>query len=302
MKQHIKLNSKEIKQMDILRQVRLQSFSDEKEMVGVHINTGENAGNGLRYISGNAPTENNEIVLSYLMSKELNKSIGDEVEIIANGKTEKFKISGIYQDITSGGKTAKTIRAFLDIEAEKYTYGIRLSDNGKISEITNELKKRLGSGYVIENMEEFLEQTFGSVTTQAKSVSTTVFLIVIFISGLIIMLFIKLLLVKDGSALALKKALGISYASIIKQELYPILISGGIGSLTGVVLVEVFGDEIISILFSTLGIGLKEFIFADVKIWQLFTLPIILIIVLATVSICILVKIKKLDVMRYVNE
>ncbi len=297
-----KFKAGEIAQIDTLRQVRLQGISGENEIVGIHIGTGETAGRGLKYIFGNAPTKSDEIVLSYLMSEELQKNTGDEVEIISSGKSKKFKVSGIYPDITSGGKTAKTVHSFFDVESEKYIYGIILADVDKASEITDELRNNLAGGYVIENMDEFLNQTFGNVTAQARNASLAVFVIGIFISGLIIALFIKLLLVKEGSALAMKKTLGIPLVSIIKQELYPILLSGSIGSLSGIVFVEMPGDKFLSGLLSTLGTGLKEFIFVDASILQLIAPPVILVAVLGIVSVCILVQIKKLDVMKYINE
>ena len=37
----------------------------------------------------------------------LNKKVGDEVVVKVGGTEKTLKVSGIYQDITNGGKTAK---------------------------------------------------------------------------------------------------------------------------------------------------------------------------------------------------
>lgn len=61
------------------------------------------------------------------MAEELGKTVGDTLKIRAGGETQTFTVNGIYQDVTSGGRTAKTARAFPSETAEKYSYKITLS-------------------------------------------------------------------------------------------------------------------------------------------------------------------------------
>ena len=46
-------------------------------------------------------------------AQELDKKIGDEILIQYGDEVSTFMISGIYQDITYGGKTAKAAIPFL---------------------------------------------------------------------------------------------------------------------------------------------------------------------------------------------
>ena len=47
-----------------------------------------------------------------MIADELGLGIGDELSINVADKDIRLKIVGIYQDITSGGKTAKTAYKF----------------------------------------------------------------------------------------------------------------------------------------------------------------------------------------------
>lgn len=294
------LENGNLKQIDILRTVRLQAISIDGEIVGIYISSGKTAGMGLQYLSGISPNKETEIALSYLLSDALKKRVGDSLEVIVEGKKQDFIVSGIYQDITSGGKTAKTIYPFSNVPSEKYSYGIKLN-NIKASDITVDLRNRLGWGYSVENMREFLNQTLGNVIMQIKKASYIVFIIGISLSSLIIALFIKLLLTREASALAVKKAMGISLFAIKRQELYPILLSGGMGSFIGVCLGEILGDIIMSGLFMVVKIGLKEFTFVNIPVWQFLVIPFILISILILVGSSILSLVKKIEVMRYIN-
>ena len=96
-----------VQNIDVLRRVRLQAFSSTGELVGVHVDTGASAGKGIVYLQGSSPSNEKQIALSYLLADELGKDAGDTVEIISDHQTYDMEICGIYQDVTSGGKTAK---------------------------------------------------------------------------------------------------------------------------------------------------------------------------------------------------
>ena len=58
---------------------------------------------------GSAPDREGEISLSHANASQdgLNKKVGDEVVVKVGGTEKTLKVSGIYQDVTNGGKTAK---------------------------------------------------------------------------------------------------------------------------------------------------------------------------------------------------
>lgn len=285
-----------------LRRVRLQAFTNAGELAGIHVDTGENAGDGLTYLTGKNPETETEIALSYLMADELGKAAGDAVILQINAETQEFSVCGIYQDVTSGGRTAKTVCTFPGEAAEKYIYQVDLVPTEDFSYRIDSWRAQLGSGYSLENMEEFLRQTLGGVTLQVEQASRAVLLIGICLTILITMLFLKLRIAREAAAFAAKRTMGIPFSAICLQELYPVLFAGGMGAACGVFLAERFGDNMISGLFGMLGIGLKEITFVSAPVWQYFMIPAMLIATLVMVTFGVCSQIRKIDVVRHISQ
>lgn len=291
-----------VENVDVLRRVRLQAVREEDgKIVGIHVDTGKSAGMGLKYLDGENPKTERQIALSYLMAEELDKMVGSTLKIMADGKVQTFTVSGIYQDVTSGGRTAKTVCTFSDEAAEKYSYEITLSASASDG-FAADLRDQLGGGYSVENMEEFLRQTLGGVTAQIRQASFAVLLIGICLTVLITALFLKLRFARETAALAAKKAMGVPFGAVRMQELIPILIAGGLGSVCGTLFAELFGDKLVSGLFGMLGMGLKKIVFAGAPMWQYLAVSTMLLATLGTVTVGICTQIRNLDVASHVNE
>ena len=290
-----------IQNIDVLRRVRLQAFSNADELVGVHVDTGLSAGKGIVYISGTNPSAENHIALSYLLADELGKEVGDKVNIISDNQTYCMEVCGIYQDVTSGGKTAKAIYDFAGELSEKYTYQLELSNDVSAEGISNSLKSELGGGYSIKSMDSFLEQTLGGVTVRF---SQAVYLIII--TGMVITIFIVLLymelrLARTMHALAEKIAMGIPIKAICIQELYPMLLFGGTGVILGVILTEILGETVVSALFSLLGLGITSISFSAITI-SCILVPVSLVIILVVINQGVCLKVKRIDITGYFNQ
>lgn len=291
----------EIRGVSTLRRVRLQAVRKDGKMAGIYIDTGENAGAGLKYLIGKNPESDAEIALSYLMGEELGKTVGDTVDIIVSGKRQELTVCGVYQDMTSGGRTAKTVSTFPEAPAQKYSYGLTLP-GGDPERLASGLREQLGGGYSVENMEEFLRQTLGGVTAQVRQAGIAVLLLGICLAALIAALFLKLRIAREAASLASKKAMGIPFTAIRKQEVYPALIAGGCGSACGILLTELMGEHLISGLSGMLGMGIQKIIFVPAPAWELFAIPALLLVVLSIVAVSICTQIKYMDVAGYINE
>lgn len=334
------LEQKEITAFELLKRVRLQALGKDGKPVGIHIDTGKSAGSGLQYLAGGRPVTEREIALSVLMAEELGKEKGDKVTLVSNGTEQEFSISGIYQDVTSGGKTAKTVCGFPGEEATKYIFQINFyqkfehtgkSDveksgveksgtekfgsgkSGIVNLFIKESKKinrdcrqkieswreQLGNGYSINDMETFLNQTLGGVSAQLEQAVCVSFFIGMCLTVLIILLFMKLRIAREAGTLAAKRAMGIPFFAICIQELYPVLIAGGLGTVAGVGLSGMFGDDAISLLFQMMGIGLKQIKFAPMPVLQQLLIPVALIgtVIVVTCGVC--TAIRKIDIVSH---
>lgn len=291
-----------ISRFEMLRRIRLQSYDNEGNLVGLHIDTGSTAGEGLKYLSGKNPKKDTEIALSSLMAEELDKTVGDKMILLSDKTKKECTVSGIYQDVTSGGRTSKMICEFPQETAEKYTFQIQMSENADVLRMIENWRERLGSGYSIERMEEFLKQTLGGVSAQVKQSSLTVIILALCLAGLIVFLFMKLRIAKEMGMLATKRAMGISMRDIFLQELYPVLLSGGSGVLIGVILTEYAGEFIVSALFGLLGIGLDRIEFSSIPVAEVVGLSTALLMVPIAMVYLSCRELRKMNVTDYLNE
>ena len=285
-----------------LRRVRLQAEDQEGKLQGIHIDTGEEAGKGIRYLTGQAPATETEIALSCLMAEQLGKNQGESVTIICQDKEQEFLICGIYQDVTSGGKTAKAVYAFPETEAEKYAFEVNLGVKPDSRERVAVWREELGKGYTVEYMEDFIGQTLGGVTAQVRQAAYTAFVIGICLIGMIVMLYMNLRIASEAGMLAGKKAVGIPLSDIYRQELHPVLLAGGLGTVSGIVLAGVAGDRLFSTFFGMLGLGIKQIEFVPMSMMMCVVIPGLLLAVLGMVTIVSCRQIRTIPIRIYFNE
>lgn len=284
------------------RRVRLQVEDSEGKLQGIHIETGEGAGEGIQYLAGQNPKKETELALSSLMADQIGKKEGDRVTIFQNGKELEFVICGIYQDVTSGGKTAKAVHDFAETEAEQYGFSINFVDAQESKDRIALWREELGNGCVVEYMEDFIGQTLGGVTTQVQKGAVAAVIIGIGLIGMIVTLFMKLRIAREGRMLAGKKAMGISHSAICRQEWYPVLVAGGLGTLVGMLLTNLVGDKIFSMLFGVMGMGIEQIQFAPMSVIMYVLIPVVLLLVLSLVTQAACRQIKRMQITEYFNE
>ena len=112
----------------------------------------------------------------------------------------------------------------------------------------------------------------------------------------------QLRMVREANFFAIKKAIGIPYKAICLQELYPIVRAGGVGTMAGVGLSVIFGDDMVSMLFGVLGLGIKKLEFTSLPFEICLGIPMVLLIVLNVITLITCRKIKDIDMTSNLNE
>lgn len=282
--------------------VLVKTVDSEDKLMNLHLDCGDNAGKELKYLSGKAPEGKNEIALSYLNANEIAKEAGDTMVLFFDDKEQEFVISGIYQDVTSGGYTAKSKHNFSGVNAEKYTFSVNLNNNAEIEKKADEWSEILGAGVTVDPMEKFINQTLGGVVKQLK---TIVFVIVILgacLAMLITVLFLKLRLAKDMSAIAVLKAVGFSEHDVIKQYVIKIGCVSITGILAGIILTDVLGEHIINFALSAAGLGVKRVELITNPVVEYILCPLFLLALILLISWIAMKTIKKYNIISIINE
>lgn len=265
----------------------------------INVETGEFSNYELKYLEGKSPSKNNEIALSYLNARDLNKKVGDKVTINDNGRKYELKICGIYQDITNGGRTAK---ARIDHNPDSvlwYVVSVDFKDNVNISEKVNEYSKEFKSAQ-ITYIEDYLNQTLGTTINQLQKASIVMIVIGILIIMLITGMFLKMLLAKDQCEISIMKSLGFTSLNIEVQYLTRMLFILIIGIAAGTIASNTLGENLISLIGASLGASKIHFIIDEFTAYILCPITLIISVILTTL-ICTL-SIGKRNIDRSIME
>jgi putative ABC transport system permease protein len=284
------------------RRVRVQTADAENELMNLNIDCGYNAGNKLQYLNGKSPEEENEIAISYLNANEIGKETGDTTVLFFDNKKKEFVISGIYQDVTSGGYTAKSKYDFSGLSSEKYTFSVNLNSNAEVGKKADEWSRILGAGITVDPMKEFINQTLGGVVKQLKTIVFAIVVIGACLVMLITVLFLKLRLAKDLSEIAVLKAIGFSEHDIKKQYMIKIGCVSITGILAGIILTDVLGEKIVNAALSIAGLGVKKVELIANPAVEYIVCPLFLLVLILLVTWIVVRTIKKYNIISIINE
>jgi len=250
-------NDPELKKYQIYQNGYVQFQNAEGEREYLRVENGDESVFPLEYLEGNAPNENasngsKEMALSYLEASELGKKVGDSMEVDYQDKTLLFTISGIYQDITYGGKTAKAAIDFNENDVQVYIIYLDVSDSVNIQEKTNELRSILTDSKITP-ISEFISQTLGGIIDNMSLVEGAAIVISLLLITLITVMFLQLITAREHRAIAIKKAIGFSDRDIRIQFGIQILIIQFVAIIVGTFLANTLGESIFGMLLSFMG-------------------------------------------------
>lgn len=284
MKLFLQKQSKDIAEYQEQRSVCVKAYSKDEQWINLHIDCGPKVGEELQYLTGKAPAVRTEIALSKLNADALGKAVGDAIVIRINGENSGYKVSGIYQDVTSGGYTAKVCGSLSELPAEKYSFLVNFKAGRDIEKIAAIWREKMGGGYEIESMEQFLQQTLGGVIKQVKMATMAVVVLGFLLIALVVILFLKLRLARDREQIAIMKSIGFMDDDIKKQYQTKMLLAALPGIVIGIVLANWMGSTVVGAALSFMGLGLSRITFL-IQPWLNFViLPLLLLIVIACIT------------------
>lgn len=254
----------------------------------VSLETGDFSAFPLHYLEGRAPIGNGEIALSYANASPdgLNKRIGDEVIVKVGGKDTPLKVSGIYQDITNGGKTAKADSSLgLNEDAILwYIVNIDVMPQLNASEKMDYYQRAYPTAQV-NDIREYTRQTLGNLIDQMGVVVIGGGAVALLIVVLITALFLKMLLSKDMTQIAIMRSVGMNSKHIKRHYMTGTITILVLGIIVGVTASHYLGGVIVSMAMSSMGIARMQLIEVAWQTWLV--CPLILMVVVGyTVSVC----------------
>ncbi|OLO55400.1 ABC transporter permease [Actinomyces oris] len=217
----------------------------------VLIDIGDHEAFPMKYLSGHGPTTNDEVSLSYRQAQVTGAKEGSTVTVqTADGKKD-LTVTGVYQDITNNGKTAK---ATFDDGAPALWQIIyaNFRSSDQASAVARDLRQEYPGVQAI-GMNQYASQFFGATGSQVRLITTMACVIALGLSFLITVLFTVLIVSRERPQICVLMALGSTRRDIAGQY----LIRFGVLALTGIALgllaAFTLGSSTIGALMATRG-------------------------------------------------
>jgi len=235
--------------------VRMEDGTEKR----IRIELGDHSVFPVHYSEGRAPTAEHEIALSVLNAGELGKKVGDSITIEMEGKEKHLTVSGIYSDITNGGKTAKAVFSDQSSEIMWYVVFVQLADpslvHGKVSEYTIKFPYAK-----VSDIHEYIKRTYGPTVRSVQKASLTAAAAALVITVFVTLLFMKMVVAKDRYEIAVMKALGFTHSDIAIQYVARSVVVSVAGIILGTLLAETVGEKLAGAVIASFGASSFEFV------------------------------------------
>lgn len=225
----------------------------------IQVELGDHSLFPLAYYQGRFPKKADEMALSQLEAEELNKKLGDKLEIQIGGEKRSFTITGLYSDISNGGKTGKLSISDPKSPSLGASLSLKLKDGVDLEKKIQDYQK-IHPQVKLYATREYRDQVFGSTLEAVHRLSIISLLLSGALTCFLSMLFTKMQLTGDRRAIASMKAIGIS-AKKIKRIYYSIsLLLGLLSLILGLVLTLTLGKALAGLLLSIFGVSHFQFV------------------------------------------
>ena len=248
----------------------------------LNIETGDFSLFPLDYVKGTAPQQENEIALSYLNAREMEKQIGDTVTLVIEGQEREMVVSGNYQDVTNGGRTAKATLPYNPQTVLWYTVNLNLASDANIEEKVLEYSQKFGPARVTD-MAGYVSQTMGNTVQQLKTVTVVTVVVGLAVSVLITSLFMIMLITKDTNQIAIMRSLGFSLRHIRTQYLTRALFLLAFGIVLGTLFSNTLGQQLVSVVWSLLGASRIRFVIDPLQAYVMYPLLLMFTVTVTTI-------------------
>ncbi|OAV59894.1 ABC transporter permease [Enteractinococcus helveticum] len=219
---------------------------------------GDHSGAAIAFVDGQAPGSS-EIALSTLNAQALEVTVGDDLRLQDATDIRTLQVSGVYQDVTAGGYTAKIHDPTVE-SAARWTVFSDVRPGVDPGRLAAEYRQDFATAQVLP-MTDYVDQTLAYVTDGLRSASWIIFIIALGAVTLITTLFLRLQLSRNHAESNTLRLLGFSARQLTLQTMAQLglMILVGIGS--GLVLAATAGQWLTSQALAAANFGIIELSF-----------------------------------------
>lgn len=206
---------------------------------------------------GRFPKYGNEIALAAKYAKEKSLKIGEEMEIAANGKTERYLITGFTQVTNNLGKDCLLTRSGYERLGlfPNVSYYINLSDTVSVEDFNAAAKEKFNDNL---NMAINIQTTVSSAASVYVTLMTMIVVAILIISAIIIAfvlyLLVRTMLNNKKRDYGILKALGFTTRQLIFQTAMSFMPAVILSTVVGIVVSCFVINPLVALFLSGIGI------------------------------------------------
>ncbi|MDE6441156.1 MAG: FtsX-like permease family protein [Clostridia bacterium] len=206
---------------------------------------------------GRFPKYENEIAIGAKYAKEKGLKVGNEIEIAANGKTEKYLISGLTQVTNYLGRDGLLTRQGyerLGILSD-VSYYLNLAEGTDIDAFNAEMKEKFAGNV---NATVNAKTTIEAAANVYVSLMTIIIIAILVLSAIIIAfvlyLLVRTMLNNKKRDYGILKSLGFTTRQLVLQTALSFMPAIILSTVVGLIVSSLVINPLLSVFFSSLGI------------------------------------------------
>lgn len=252
---------KEVKQDSRVKKAYLYTTANVTHVEGAEllatVGDFENVNNPNIIYQGRFPKYDNEIALGAKYAKEKSFEIGNEIEIVSNGKTEKFLICGLTQITNYLGRDCLITREGYEHfgKLTNASYYINLAEDVDVNAFNEEIKEKFpGQLNSTINIAAVVETGANIYVSLMRIIVIVILFISVIIITFVLYLLVRTMLNNKMRDYGILKSLGFTTGQLILQTALSFMPAIVVSSIIGLVISGVTINPILSLFFSGLGI------------------------------------------------
>ncbi|WP_277049526.1 FtsX-like permease family protein [Ruania albidiflava] len=227
----------------------------------LRVQVGDHHDAAVQYLHGRPPGPG-QVALSVLNAQRYQLAVGDTLPVRPAGPVSSTDqaspavVSGVYQDLTMGGYTAK-LPGEPNPRAAGYAIYARVTEATDPADLAAEYADRYPTASVIQ-MAEYLDQTMSFVTSSFRVAAGLALAFALVVAALISALFLSLQLKRERQRMGVLFAVGFSRREIVTQMRTKALAAVAVGVLGGTVAAAAGGQHLVDGVLVAAGLGITE--------------------------------------------
>jgi len=266
---------------------------------GGSVELGDHTAFPITYSKGHAPQAKTEIALSTLYADDLGRDVGDTVILSVDGEDKRLTVSGIYSDVTNGGRTSKAVFETTQRDILWSSIPVAFYD-GSLTDAKVSHYREMFPFAKVSGVEEYIRQTFGSAIAAVQIASYASIAVTVALTVLVTLLFMKMLVTKDRYPIAVLKSFGFTNSGITAQYKTRSVMVLILGVMIGTVLANTLGELVGAAMIFTFGASSFNFVVNPLFAY-LFS-PLLIAVCVYAATLLGVSDIRKLNVSEYIKE